>query len=256
MAPAPKQPFPVVGFISPPGWYDPSPEEFAAACEGRIGTQQGLLAAPNFDYELTSVAGSEPEMMIAARGLGAAGCDVVAKVGTPFGWAGLDSEEDARARCAKLAGSAGVPAVMAGLAIVDALRALGVGKVALAPTYYSEEWRDAWRGFVTACGLHVVLCETLSDQGLSPDAGPAGELGWVIGRDEISAAVGALAQNPRGAEAIVVTGAGCRTNLMIAHLEQIAQMPVIGSDTALFWAAAKRAGVSLKPGALGTLTDV
>ncbi|NNF79684.1 MAG: hypothetical protein HKN05_16805, partial [Rhizobiales bacterium] len=193
--------------------------------------------------------------MIVARALGAAGCDVVAKVGTPFGWAGVSSEEDARARCAKLASSAGVPAVMAGLAIVDALRALGAGKVALAPTYYSDDWRDAWRSFVSACGLNVVLCESLSDQGLAPSASPTDELGWLIGQEQISASVATLAQNPRGAEAIVVTGAGCRTNLIIEPLEHVAQMPVIGADTALFWAAAKSAGVPLKPGALGALTD-
>ncbi|MCP5080940.1 MAG: hypothetical protein GY948_04505 [Alphaproteobacteria bacterium] len=256
MAPAPKQRFPVVGFITPPGWYDPSPVEFAAKCEGGVGTQQCLMTGPTFDYALTSVAQSEPEMMIAARSLGAAGCDVVAKVGTPFGWAGLSSEEEARARCAKLAASAGVHAVMTGLAIVDALRALGVAKVALAPTYYSDDWRDAWRSFVTACGFNVVLCESLSDQNLAPAVSPTDELGWIIGEDLISAAVGALAQNPRGAEAIVVTGAGCRTNLIIEHLEHTAGLPVIGADTALFWAAAKRAGVSLKPGALGALTDV
>ncbi len=256
MAPAPKQRFPVVGFITPPGWYDPSSAEFAAKCEGDVGTQQCMMTGPAFDYALTSVAQSEPEMMIAARALGAAGCDVVAHVGTPFGWAGLSGEDAARERCAKLATAAGVPALMTGLAIVDALRALGASKVALAPTYYSDEWRDAWRSFVTACGFNVVLCESLSDQDLAPAFSPDDDLGWIIGEDLISAAVDAMAQNPRGAEAIVVTGAGCRTNLIIEHLEREAGLPVIGADTALFWAAAKHASVSLKPGALGALTDV
>lgn len=147
MAPAPKQRFPVVGFLSPPGWYDPSPVEFAAKCDGDVGTQQNLLAVQTFDYALTSVAACEPEVMIAARSLGAVGCDVVA-------------------------------------------------------------------------------------------------------------AVNALAQNPHDAEAIVITGAGCRTNLNITALEAEAGKPVIGADTALFWAAAKSANIPLKPGALGALTDL
>jgi hypothetical protein len=33
------------------------------------------------------------------------------------------------------------------------------------------------------------------------------------------------------------------------------ERPVFGSDTALYWAAAKAAGVALKPGILGRLTD-
>ena len=213
------------------------------------------MPALNFDYALSSVAQTEPDLMVAARALGAAGCDVVGAVGTPFGWAGLSSEDEARARCAKLASAAGVPAVMAGLAIIDALRALGAARVALAPTYYSDDWRDAWRHFVAACGTNVVLCESLSDQGLTAAATPLDELGWVIDENLIRASVGAIAGNPRGAEAIVVTGAGCRTNRFITTLEETAGLPVIGADTALFWAAARSAGVSLEPGALGALTD-
>lgn len=256
MAPAPKQSFPVVGFLSPPDWYDPSPVEFAAHCAGDVGTQQSMTPLFNFDYELSSIALVEPELMATARALASAGCDVVAAVGTPFGWAGLQSEEEARGRCAKLESASGVPAVMAGLAIVDGLRALGVAKVALAPTYYPDAWRDAWRAFVASCGLNVVLCESLSDQGLSPQDIPAYELGWRINEDLITAAVRAIAQNPRGAQAIVVSGAGCRTNRFIQRLESVAGVPVIGSDTALFWAAARAANTTLKPGALGALTDV
>lgn len=256
MAPAPKQSFPVVGFISPPGWYDPSPVEFAAHCAGEVGTQQSMTPLFGFDYALSSIAQVEPELMATARSLGAAGCDVVAGVGTPFGWAGLESEHEARGRCAQLEGAAGVPAVMSGLAIVDGLRALGAAKVALAPTYYPDDYRDAWRDFVATCGINVVLCESLNDQGLSPRDIPAFELGWRIDEEHITASVRAMAQHPRGAEAIVVTGAGCRTNRFIQNLEAAAGMPVIGADTALFWAASKAANLTLKPGALGALTDL
>ena len=72
----------------------------------------------------------------------------------------------------------------------------------------------------------------------------------------VIASVETMARNPRGVEAIVVTGAGCRTNQYITELEETAGMPVIGSDTAVFWAAAKAANIPLKSGALGALTDL
>ncbi len=82
-------------------------------------------------------------MLQCARMLGSAGSDAIANTGTPFGWAGLDSEAAARDRSKMLADAAGVPAVMAGTAIIDGLRAIGAEKVAIATPYYDAQWRLA-----------------------------------------------------------------------------------------------------------------
>ena len=246
----------VAGIISPPNWFDPSPAEFTSHCEGEVATQQYTLPLFGFDFALNSIAKTEPEQLVGARALGSCSCDVIAMTGTPFGWAGLDGEEEARSRGERLAQVAGVPTVMTGTSIIDALRAAGISKVALAPTYYAPDWKEAWKSFVSSCGFNVVLCETLEDQGLVTEEDKGSEFGWVMDPELVTASVDVMARNPRGAEAIVVTGAGCRTNQYISALEKTAGMPVIGSDTAVFWAAAKAANIPLKSGALGALTDL
>ncbi len=47
---------PIVGFISPPAWFDPAPAEFPAALTSSVRTQQAPLALPEFDYALSSIA--------------------------------------------------------------------------------------------------------------------------------------------------------------------------------------------------------
>lgn len=247
---------PVAGFISPPNWFDPSPAEFISHCADDIGTQQYTLPLFGFDFALNSISQTEPEQLIGARALGGCSCDVIAMTGTPFGWAGLAGEEEARSRGERLEQAAGVPTVMTGTAIIDAFRAAGISKVALAPTYYAPDWKEAWKSFVSSCGFNVVLCETLEDQGLIAEEDKGSQFGWVMAPELVTASVQTMARNPRGAEAIIVTGAGCRTNQYIAELEQAAGMPVIGSDTAVFWAAAKAANIPLKSGTFGALTDL
>lgn len=244
---------PVVGFVTPPRWTSPSIVEFPAVVDGEVLVQQCLPDLPNFDYELSSIHGAHPKTCAAARLLGEAGCCAIAMEGTPFGWAGLETEAAARKRAAEMSEAAGVPGVMAGTSIVDALRALGASRIALCPTYYPNEWRDAWQRFVALCGFEVTYCATMADQGLVDGISSTDDYGWRTGPQLIRAAV-EIAASSGGSDAIVVTGAGCRTSPIIAELERIAGRPVIGSDTALFWSLARAADLALEPNALGALT--
>ena len=244
---------PVVGFVTPPRWASPSIVEFPTVVDGRVLAQQCIPDLPGFDYALPSIHAANSKICDAARLLGEAGCKAVAVEGTPFGWAGLDTEAEARARAAEMSDAAGVPGVMAGTSIVDALRALRADRVALCPTYYPDDWRDAWRRFVGLCGFEITYCATMADQGLVDGIADTDDYGWRTGPHLIRAAVEiAAAAGP--SDAIVVTGAGCRTSPIISELEQLAGRPVIGSDTALFWSLARAADLALAPGALGALT--
>ena len=244
---------PAIGFVSPPRWASPSIVEFPAVVAGEILIQQCIPDLPSFVYTLANIDAAHPQICGAARLLGEAGCRAVAMEGTPFGWARMETEVAARSRVAEMTAAAGVPGVMAGTAIVDALRALGATRVALCPTYYPTDWRDSWRAFVAACGFDVIYCQTMADQGLVEAIEDTDDYGWRTGPELIRAAVAATAGSVP-ADAIVVTGAGCRTSPIILELEQIAGRPVIGADTALFWSLAGAADLALKPGALGSLT--
>lgn len=249
---------PTVGFVTPPRWTSASLVEFPALIDGPVIPQQSILDDPDFDYTLTNIATANPLTCRAAKLLGAAGCLAVAMEGTPFSWAGVETEAAARNRVDAMADAAGVPAFAAGLAVIDAVRALGLSRVALCPTYYQPDWQAAWSAFVSLCGLQVVYCRNLAQQGLTGPITSNDDHGWKMGADMVAASVRAAADaaETSGAEAVVVTGAGSRSTPIIAELEEIAGRPVIGSDGAIFHALARAAGLTLKPGALGALGGV
>ncbi|MDP6582404.1 MAG: hypothetical protein QF681_17260, partial [Vicinamibacterales bacterium] len=152
-----------VGFISPPEWDDPSPEEFRQLSATEIGVEQATLAFQNFDWTLGTIAETEPELLRAATHLGTRGCDVVANVGTPFSWAGLRDVVASRERAARLTAASSCPVVMTSTAILAALGALGVRRVGLATTYYSDEWTAGWSKFVRSSGFEVTAARSLTD---------------------------------------------------------------------------------------------
>ena len=248
------RPPPCVGFISPPGWFDPTPGEFPTVCAEPVRVQQCPLSLPGFDWRIDSIARTEPEMLSAARTLGEMGCTVVAKVGTPFAWAGLPSAVAARARLDRLALAAKVPAVMSGVAILDALDALAARRVILCCTYYSDDWTERWARLVRTTGIEVVA-DNLSRQGLTASHDAADSEHWAPPPDQIIESVRRCVSTAPDADAIAVSGAGARTLALIHALEAETGRPVFGSDTALYWATARAAGIRLKSGILGRLTD-
>lgn len=247
---------PIFGFISPPRWFDPSPAEFASICAGPVRTQQTILPMFNFEFELVNISKTEPELMAAARSLGETGCQAIAKTGTPFAWAGAPTEDQARQRSDRLANTAGVPVVMAGLAIVDALRALNARRVAVSTPYYTAEWRACWNAFLVSCGLDVVSMLSMDQQGIVPKNADVGDHSWATSPTMVMLAAEKIKQDTPTADAVVITGAGARTLSLIAALEEKLGVPVIASDTALYWGLARALRIELVPGSLGALTSL
>lgn len=245
---------PTVGFISPPGWYDPAPSEFPTVCKEAVRTQQMPLPLPDLDWRLESVANAGEALALSSRLLGQSGCDVIAQDGTPFAWAGVGSEEAARERCRALARAAGVPAHMTALAVVDVLRALGANSLALAATYYPPDWRDAWAHFVGLCGFDTVYVANLTDQGLATASDLMSEYGWSMTPELARAAILRAAKDAPTADAIVVTGIGARTLALLNEVESVAQRPVVGADTALYWAIIRELGLTPRR-QLGRMAD-
>jgi maleate isomerase len=248
---------PTVGFLTPPESFDPAVFEFPTLVDEPVRVQQCPTPLLGFEYRIRAVARVEAAVAAAARMLAEMGCDVIAQTGTPFAWAGTGSEEAAKARRARISAQAkGVPVVMAGLAIPEALRRLGVRRVALACTYYPDDWRDAWADFARTCGFEAVYARSLQDEGIVPSTADMADLGWSMTDDLTHAAVRAAADSAPEAEAIAVTGAGTRTVPLLAELEAEIGRPVVGADTALYWATARTLGLAIKPDALGRLSNL
>ena len=218
-----------IGFFSPPGWFDPSPAWFQGICAHPVQVQQCPLSLPGFDWRIDSIARTEPELLAAARELGETGCDLVAN-------------------------AAGVPVGMSEIAIVDAFAALGADRVGLACTYYSGDWKNRWARYVRASGLEVIVAQNLAEQGLMPIHDDADRAHWAPTAEQISESVRRIAEAAPQAAAIAISGVGSRTLALDRALESEVGRPVFGSNTALYWAVAKTAGVELTPGILGRLT--
>lgn len=103
---------PKIGFISPPAWFDPAPSEFPTVVEECVLTQQAPLLLPEFDYRLETIANTQNELNLCARSIKAIGCDLIAQVGSPFAWACVQSEAEARYRNESIINAAEIPALM------------------------------------------------------------------------------------------------------------------------------------------------
>lgn len=236
-----------IGFISAPSWFDPAPSEFPMVVEEKVLTQQAPLLLPDFDYQLSSIASVQEELNLCSRSLKSMGCNIIAQVGSPFSWAGVKSEQDARSRVRSMYESSGIPVIMTGLAIVDRLRILNISNVAVNCSYYDSEWRDSFSSFLKVCGFQVTHCSTLSDQGLAPENSKMQDFGWSMTEDLTIKSVNFVSNSAPSAEAIVVTGAGTRTLDVLNELELSTNRPIVAADTVVYWAIAHELGLKLKP---------
>ena len=236
-----------IGFISPPAWFDPAPSEFPMVVEEKVFTQQAPLLLPDFDYQLSSISSVQDELNLCSRSLKSMGCNIIAQVGSPFSWAGIKSELDARLRMKSMQESSGIPVIMTGLAIIDRLRILNINKVAVNCSYYDSEWRDSFSSFLEICGFQVDHCSTLSDQGLAPEDSKMQDFGWSMTDELTIKSVEFVSNSAPKAEAIVITGAGTRTLSLLNELEFSTNRPIVAADTAVYWAIAHELDLTLKP---------
>ena len=243
---------PIIGIITPPNWYDPSAAEFAELCAAPVRTQQSMVDVPDLDFDrLAAISEAEGQVCRAARLLGGAGASAVAMTGTPFVWAGLTEEAQLRARVARVSEAAGCPAIMAGTAIVDTLRALGAGRIAVSTPYYTPEWRAHAERILLSAGFDVLTIMSADQQGLAPEIGSISQHSAVSEGDMLHDSLRHLRDTAPDAEALVVVGAGVRTLSLTPEIEADLGLPVVASDTALYWSLAQTLGLPVRPGRLG-----
>ncbi|MFK8186314.1 MAG: hypothetical protein AB8B99_23305 [Phormidesmis sp.] len=245
---------PSVGFISAPAWFDPSSHDFTTAVQETVITQQTFPLLPDFDYSLDSIASEQltERFCLCAQSLQAAGCNLIVQVGSPFSWANIKSEAQVRQRQARMIEAANLPIIMTSLAIMDALRAHQVDKIAISSTYYSSSWNKHFSSFISLCGFDVLHASNFYQQGLVEAKNGVGHFKYAdYAREKMSDMVKASVQSVKNAtpecEAIIIVGTGARTLNILRELEAIAQCPVIPADTAVYWLAAQHLRLTLSP---------
>lgn len=139
-----------------------------------------------------------------------------------------------RGLCDSLAAAAGAPVVTASLAIVDTLRALGAGAIALVSPY--PAWlTERARGYLEGAGLRVTGAVAMSDEFRA----------YHMVTPEVVAAIRRV--DPAGLDAIVLAGTGLRTLDAIAAVSADFEVPILSSNLCGTWRVLERLGG--RPGA-------
>lgn len=145
---------------------------------------------------------------------------------------------------------AGVPCVATAPALVEACRALGLSKIALA-TPYHDALNEHERQFFTACGI-----ETVRMAGLGIGAGGAHEYVNIARVPEQQVYEHCRATDAPEADGMIISCTDFRTLAAIPRLEAELGKPVISSNLATFWAALRRAGISRPIAGFGRLLEL
>jgi maleate cis-trans isomerase len=153
-----------------------------------------------------------------------------------FGWDG------ARAQAARLGDDFGGPASSTSLAFVEALRALGLRRVAVAATY-PERVTRSFVAFLGAAGIDVVA-------GGSRGIVTAEEVGSVGRADVLALAAGG---DHADAEAVLVPDTALHTVRWLDALESAVGKPVLTANQVTVWEALRLAGRPVQAVGLGTL---
>lgn len=141
---------------------------------------------------------------------------------------GFDAEAALLERIAKLSGARPLTAATA---IAEALRHLGVRRLALA-TPYPEVIARAGRAYWTAAGFEIVAHRGLDDVTNIYEE-----------TEERAHALGRAADDPR-ADAVLISGTGLPTAGIVERLERDLGKPVITSQTATLWRALRLLGLA------------
>lgn len=143
----------------------------------------------------------------------------------------------------------GRPCVTTAASIVNALKELGVSKVALA-TPYHQAINDHETEFLAKTGIKVI-----HEQGLGIGSGGAHEYIQIAQTPAEKVLDHILSTDRPEAEAMVVSCTDFPVLKLIPKIEERLRKPVVTSNQATFWAAIRAAGIDDKFTSMGVLLN-
>lgn len=219
---------PVVGVIVPPAQGEVPPElpQLYGDRLGFIaeGLALGRLTPEGYDQVIDKVAA-------AARRLAERGACAVALMGTSLSFYRGKGFNEQLVRT--MSEAAGVPVTTMSNAIVEALRAVGAARLAVA-TAYTEPVNQRLREFLQDSGFEVLSLQAL-------DLVEVDDV-HAVGDDDLMALGRRAGASASGADGLLISCGGLRTLPVELPLEQALGMPVVSSAVAGAWAAARLAG--------------
>lgn len=175
-----------------------------------------------------------PHVDGAAELLAGLGLRVIVYAYTSSSYA-LGSEADEALRIRLETHTPGIPIVLTAPAASEALRILGVHRVALVhPPWFTDEVNDKGSAYFRARGFEVVSCARMMPARRWAEVAPAELYDWT------------KANVPRQAEAVFIGGNGLRAIGVIESLEKALGRPVLTANQVAFWQALRRVGITSK----------
>lgn len=141
--------------------------------------------------------------------------------------------DDDRATCRRLTQVAGVPFVTASTAVVQALQALNVRRVAVA-TPYIDTVNQREVAYLSEWGFDVVTIQGLDIVGNLPKGHLPAEASYEL----------ALRVDSPQADCVFISCTNWRTVENLRNLQRVLAKPVISSNQALMWAMLKAGGLA------------
>ena len=229
-----------VGFLVPPTVWNDAPLDFLRVAPDGASVAGAFIPARGLGrtmagFSLDRIFEALPAMQEAARDLAVAGADVVAQFGIPFS---LVYAERARETQSQVAEAAGVPVVLMGVAMLEALDHLGVRRIAIAGGYYTTgDWTSMARRGFESNGFDVIFQENWVEQDIVASVEESDRLAWEHDAAITKAHVLRTAERAgHGVDAIAVCGGGLRLLGHAAELEAATSLPLVAGDLASFWA--------------------
>ncbi|MEL7462958.1 MAG: hypothetical protein AAFN79_02760 [Pseudomonadota bacterium] len=253
-----------VGFTGPPHDFDTAPSDFLRMAPGTVGVHGRLLHVESYAHQLGQRVDNFHLLEEFVACMANAGADICGQVGTNWVHAGGRGPEDIRAFCDRMADQYETPLHMAGMSLVDACRALGVERVALNSVYYWPDWREGIARFLREAGLDLIWVGNFVDQGFYETQEEVNDLHWIFPHDLAARSMERVAETAKGAEAILVngmpnwrdaSGQPRRASHYTAEWEAALGLPVIASDTALYWNLFRTLGTAPDGAGRGRLLD-
>lgn len=243
-----------VGFTCPPFDYDAAPSDFLRMSPENVGVHGWMLHVPDYVHGLDQRKANFSMMEDFVHCMARNGADVCAQVGSNWVHASGLGVDGIRDHCARLSDKHGVPFHMAGYAMVEALRAMSVEKVALNAAYHWPEWWQGTVGFLKEAGFDVIWAGNFHDQGWFESQEEVNARRWVFDGDLAEKSFDYVAEQAPDADAYLINGmCNFRTGPnglpqrplhLTRKLEARLGKPVIGHDTALYWRVYKTLGLA------------
>ena len=243
-----------VGFTCPPHDFDAAPSDFLRMAPESVGVHGRMLHVPDYRHELSQRKDNFGLLEEFVECMANNGADVCGQVGSNWVHASGLGVEGIGQFCEELSDKYETPFHMSGYAMVEALRAMNVEKVALNAVYHWPAWWQGAAAFLEEAGFDVVWAGNFVTQGFFETQEEVNDQIWCFDGDLAAKSMAYVAEQAPHVDAYLGSGMcnfrrasdglAQRFVHLEIELEEMLGKPVITHDNALYWRIFKTLGLA------------